>query len=51
MNVKKKQKMTLVLRLYPEDALRVLSDLYKQNRLTSRQYVSKSDKAVALLNQ
>lgn len=50
MRTKKKQKMTVVLRLYPEDALKILADLYKQKRLTENQYLSKCDKAFALLN-
>ena len=49
--MKKKQKMTLVIRLYPEDALQVLGDLYKQKRLTEKQFMSKSDKAIALLQK
>ena len=49
MRTKKKQKMTIVLRLYPEDALTVLTHLYRQKRLTESQFLSKSDKAIALL--
>lgn len=51
MRIKKRQKMTLVLRVYPEDALRILSDLYKQKRLTESQYLSKSGEALALLKE
>lgn len=47
--MKKKQKMTLVLRLYPEDAIQVLMNLYREQKLTESQYLKKTDKAVALL--
>lgn len=50
MRTKKKQKMTLVFRLYPEDALQILAELYKQKRLKESQYLLKCDKAFALLN-
>lgn len=50
MRTKKKQKITIVLRLYPEDALRVLMELYKQNKLTDKQYLSKCDKVFTLSN-
>ena len=48
---KKREKTTLVLRVYPEDALQILSDLYKQDKLTESQYLSKLGKALALLNK
>lgn len=50
MRTKKRPKMTLVIRVLPEDALQILSNLYKQKRLTESQYLSKCDKAFALLN-
>lgn len=50
MRVKKRPKMTLVIRVFPEDALQILSNLYKKKRLTESQYLSKCDKAFALLN-
>lgn len=47
----KKGKMTLVLRVFPEDALQILADLYKQNKLTEIQYLSKMGNALVLLNK
>lgn len=44
-----KEKLTLTLRVYPEDALFILNDLYKEKKLSESQYFAKADKVFALL--
>lgn len=44
-----KEKLTLTLRVYPEDALYILNDLYKAKKLSESQYFAKADKVLTLL--
>lgn len=50
MRIKGKPKITLTLRLYPEDALQILNGLYKQGKISEGQLLEKSDKALAMLD-